>query len=527
MKRVIISSLALMSALTVVQAQTTEDLLRMSQSNFGLATARSAGMGGAFTSLGADAISMSLNPAGLAMYTRSEVSISPAIRFNNTVNSYTGLGSTNDHTSKFYAGNLAGVYSNGTFSVGFGYNRLADFYSNSVSYGSDQNTSITDMYAEQLYGVNNSSVNKWSQINQFPPSMWGAILAYQTGSIVPFENYNDVYTSLLNRGDKVAPSLHTKTDGFIDEFTLSSAYNFNDFLYIGLSLNTQTIQYSRYENYQESGLTGNSGDFDFIANNRYTSMSGAGFNFKIGATVRPVEWLRIGLSYHSPTWTTIHSEYDEDMESFSFSGPANGYYQNTDIRTNSYDTYSPSRLLGGISATLAKRVIIAFDYQRTWYKSMGFKQRFDEYLYTPTITANAIDNNNALLDNMDNRGFIDLNSIITNSYRATNTYSVGVEGQVAKGFFLRAGYIYQDSPYASGELREYGTMSQYSAGMGYRNKQFSIDVAYVNSTTTSLPYKYYSYSVQEGDNIYQYMPEGWNSVKNIAQNVILTLGFRF
>lgn len=527
MKKVIISSLALMATVAAVQAQTTEELLKFSQPNFGIVTARSAGMAGAFTSLGADAVSMSINPAGIAMYTRSEITITPNMRFNNTINSYTGMNSTNDHTNKFSIGNIAGVYSNGAFSIGVGYNRLADFYSNSVSYGSDQDISITDMFAEQLYGINNKDIEKWSQINQFPPIMWGSILAYQTGSVIPYGNYNDLYSSLLNRGDLVAPSLATKTDGAIDEFTLSGGYNFDDFLYIGLSLNTQTIKYSKLENYQESGLKGNSGDFDFLDHNRYTTMSGTGFNFKIGATIRPVDWLRIGISYHSPNWTTIHSQYDEDMSSYTLSGPTGGYYQNTDLRTNSYDIYTPSKLLGGISATLAKRVIIAFDYQRTWYRSMGFKQSFDEYLYTPTITANAVDNNDALLNNMDKRGFINMNQIIKDSYRATNTYSLGVEGQVAKGLFLRAGYMYQDSPYADSDLREYGTISQFSAGLGYRNRFFSIDFAYVNSTTSSLPYKYYYYSVQNGNNTYTYTPEGLNSVKNVTQYAIMTLGFRF
>ena len=40
-------------------------------------TARVMGMGGAFTSLGADLSSMSINPAGLGMYRRNEFSLTP------------------------------------------------------------------------------------------------------------------------------------------------------------------------------------------------------------------------------------------------------------------------------------------------------------------------------------------------------------------------------------------------------------------------------------------------------------------
>lgn len=42
-------------------------------------TARAMGMGGAFTSLGADLTSMALNPAGLGMYRSSEFSFTPLV----------------------------------------------------------------------------------------------------------------------------------------------------------------------------------------------------------------------------------------------------------------------------------------------------------------------------------------------------------------------------------------------------------------------------------------------------------------
>ena len=44
-----------------------------------LGTARSMALGGAFTSLGADLASMSINPAGLGMYRRNEFSLTPLL----------------------------------------------------------------------------------------------------------------------------------------------------------------------------------------------------------------------------------------------------------------------------------------------------------------------------------------------------------------------------------------------------------------------------------------------------------------
>ena len=75
---IIFSSLVVLWAMNV-NAQTPGDLLRLSQYDYSLGTARSAAMGGAFVSLGADLASISINPAGLGMYRGSEVGISLSV----------------------------------------------------------------------------------------------------------------------------------------------------------------------------------------------------------------------------------------------------------------------------------------------------------------------------------------------------------------------------------------------------------------------------------------------------------------
>ena len=53
------------------------DMVELSQTQFNFGTARAMAMAGAFTSLGADLSSMSINPAGLGMYRHSDISITP------------------------------------------------------------------------------------------------------------------------------------------------------------------------------------------------------------------------------------------------------------------------------------------------------------------------------------------------------------------------------------------------------------------------------------------------------------------
>ncbi len=119
-------------------AQDANDALRYSMQSFGT-TARSMSMGGAFGALGADFSSLSSNPAGIAVYRRSEFTISPVLQFNNANSSYLGTESTNSNAN-LGVGNIGFVLAfprekkvsgwKGT-SFGFGYNRInslaADF----------------------------------------------------------------------------------------------------------------------------------------------------------------------------------------------------------------------------------------------------------------------------------------------------------------------------------------------------------------------------------------------------------------
>ncbi len=82
MKKVIILS-ALLGFVLVSQAQTFEDAVQFSRTlNWG--TARSAGMAGAFGALGGDLSTLSSNPAGIGVFRKSEVSITPSLNFANT-----------------------------------------------------------------------------------------------------------------------------------------------------------------------------------------------------------------------------------------------------------------------------------------------------------------------------------------------------------------------------------------------------------------------------------------------------------
>ena len=43
--------------------------------------------------------------------------------------------------------------------------------------------------------------------------------------------------------------------------------------------------------------------------NQYLLAQGSAFNFKIGAIVRPIPQLRIGIAYPSPSSSSVRKEY--------------------------------------------------------------------------------------------------------------------------------------------------------------------------------------------------------------------------
>ena len=538
----IFTILAIAAAATSAWGQGTENLLRMSQQNFSLGTARTAAMGGAFTSLGADISSMSINPAGLAMYTRSEISISPGMRWNDITSSYNNSGHGNsfsDSKSKPVIGSYGGVFSSGNFAIGFSSNRLADFSSRRLVYGNNESFSMGDMFVEQLYGLSSNSLggSNHDAFYNYSPILWNAIMGYQSALLDPTDQDGEyTMTGILNGGDQVAPQFTRDTKGAIDEFAISAAYTYRDILYFGFTLGIQDMYYNQYDQYIElADIRNNTGMLDNFTMNNNLRMSGTGINVKLGVTVRPVSWFRIGLSYHSPTWMNIDEESFSDMTVYGDQIPSEygRGFSDTPLLVNDYQMRSPSRLLAGLSFTIADRMIISADYERTWYDKMKYSTRLNDYGYRPENLSNAVDNYGSVADNIRTNGQININNIISTSYRPTHNFRVGIEAQPITSLFLRAGYAYSQSPYKSDiitysgkKASDYGIYQQISGGIGYRTRsgRFSIDAAYVYGFTEHLPYKFFDYTAHDG---YHVTTNGYVTSKQKNNNVILTLAFRF
>lgn len=538
MKRTI-TTIATIAITSVALAQSAGEAYRFSNHNFAMGTARSAAMAGAYTSLGADPASMSVNPAGLAMYRSSEVSITPSLMINShkTSNSTNDITSTDTHT-KFIVSNIAGVFAGEGYALGLTFNRLADFSGRRNFYGSAQSQSIGQMYAAQLDGIpvgdiKTPTLDTYRPFYNHYPDLWNAIMAYQTGFIGNSSENTYGMNGLVNfaGGDRIIPQSQIVTGGAINEFALSGAYNFKDLLYVGATMGFQDLEYREDFVYSETASLANTGSMESMTTRQWLRMSGFGFNLKIGATVRPTPWLRIGMAYHSPTWITMRETSYTDMTGYDREYLEPGVSDTPDL-LNDYAMRSPSRFLAGISFTIAKRVIIAVDYERAWYSNMKYQTTINEYGYRTSNINNATDNIQNAGENISANGDINLNNVITTYFKPTNTLRLAVEAQPVNGLFLRVGYSYTSSPYQSVQKdiynynpESYGAISMYTAGLGYRTGIFGIDVTYTNYQTSMLPSKFYSYAPTDVTKpVIQ--SEGFNFDKLTRHQILLTLSFK-
>ena len=87
-----------------VSAQNETDALRLSSISPG-GTARSIGLANAFGALGADGVSIAINPAGMGLFRTSEISLTPGFDVNNVRSNYYGTSASNS-MARFYLGNF-------------------------------------------------------------------------------------------------------------------------------------------------------------------------------------------------------------------------------------------------------------------------------------------------------------------------------------------------------------------------------------------------------------------------------------
>lgn len=504
--RLIVSTIIASVAMLGASAQTTNDLLRFSQYNYSFGTARSAAMGGAFTSLGADLSSMNINPAGLGMYRSSEIGITPILS-GATMKSSFGGAKYSDTKTKLTLGNFGAalnLYQGSgaltSFTFGFGYNKLVDYNTSSLSRGYGQPYSMMDYFSSQLQGipVDNITGNYPNKFSQYPDK-WGAILAYESYLVDPNDDpgLNSDYIPAIHTGTTLNRIVRNNSKGSVGEYTFSGGLNFGNMIYFGASIGMQDIYFentnSYYEEVADSEVTENLLNYTY---RKRLVMSGTGVNAKLGITLRPARALRIGVAVHTPTYIMVNDQYVEDIKanyrdsSEPLESPANVW---------DYAIVTPTRMLAGISYAFPYGIISA-DYERVWYDGIRIKET-DDVNYED-----------------------EMNSEVRDVYRPADNFRAGIEVTPGYGLFVRGGVAFYGDMMSNSNLKLVGeqvvkSYNSYSGGLGYRFGSVSVDLSYVNTHYKYLDYDYWQ--------TYADVASGTTRDKLGRHSFILTTSLRF
>lgn len=499
--------------------------LLFSQSDYIYGTSRSAAMGGAFASLGADLSSMSINPAGLGMYQSSDAGFTQALSIDGMKTSAEfmrpGALSQGGIRTSYGLNNIGVAFNlhNGSgrltsVTMGFNYNRAANFNSHTTISTTGENASIVEMFHNQMNFLGASPDLIGSPANPFAnenlgndknwASLWGAMMGYRTG-LLGHNGDNYTISSGFNPSDSNFDSV---TRGGLYEYNFSVGFNVSNLLYLGATLGATHVNYREDNTYREVWPTGTS-----IGNsmeyNQSTRITGSGITAKFGAIARPTPSLRIGVAVHLPTWQTIDKSYTSSMSA------GGGYSTSGEPLVDRQNLNTAPRLLAGISGVIADRAIVALDYDVAWYDKIHVR-------------------------NVDAGKIADSKAESRSLYKPAHTFRAGVEFSVSDPFSIRAGGSYMMDFFRNKSYVSEGNpsvMSAYNltAGVGFKiGRNGYIDVAYIYNRSRYTGYDFYYYNDTAGDLLVsQYDTAGdVNYDRKYSQHrnhhmITLTLGNRF
>lgn len=497
MKKIIFLTLIIASHL-FANAQTADDALRYSLTKYN-STARSAAMGGAFGALGGDFSSISINPAGLGVYRSAELTLSSNIRMSNAKNN-----GFEEEKLSFVIDNLGAVFvfNENTSETGwqginlaFGYNAMNNFNTRSISRVNNSGNSMTDAWAQEA----NFDINNLSEFS--------AGLAKET-DLIYIEDSQDFYRSALQDGDVVNQRKFIKEEGYQGEYVFAVGTNYSNKLYLGLSLGVQHIYYKSRSNYSENTLEGVSSTLNNYTYHEFFKNTGDGVNIKLGLIYKPTDNLRLGFAYHSPTYFNMREKYYADIDAnYAEDSNNNPAYKITSLsRINEfeYDLRTPSRTILSGAYIFGKRAILSVDYEYVDYS----KAKFSEGEF----------------GNIGDREYLDfINKDVKDAFKSTYNLKVGGEYRVDSKISLRAGYALYKSPYEKGFINENSDRKLLSGGVGFRQGNFFLDLAYVNTRFNEYSAYYSVLAENPIDDIISEIVK----IKNNFNDFKITFGVKF
>ena len=470
MKNLILTLMGLASVLSSY-GQNISDALRYSTGETE-GTARFKSMSGAFGALGGDMSAVSINPAGSAIFNLSHGSLTlSSLKVSNDAAYGSNTQRLKDSSFDMNQIGAAFVFNNrntestwNKFVVSLFYEQLQSYDNQFFAAGTTQN-SIGSYFTDYANGLRLDEITAlpgetisqaYSGIgSEFGSSYQQAYLGYESFILEPADdtdNDNTAYTSNIADGDFYQDYSYLST-GYNGKFSVNLGFQYDKNIYFGINLNSHLVNYERstlfYEDNTNTGSTINEVHFD---NTLLTT--GEGFSLQLGSIVKVNDFIRLGLTYDSPTWMRLREETTQYLYTYEDDSNLEAEVDPAVINVfPEYNLSTPAKITGSAAFIIGDTGLISIDYSRKDYSATKFRSN-------------------------SGGDFSQQNSIISNTLKAANTIRIGGELRHKK-FSYRGGYKMEQSPYK--DTAAYGNLKGFSLGLGYDFGGSRLDLAYENS----------------------------------------------
>jgi len=288
-------------------------------------TARFNAMSGAFGALGGDMSTIESNPAGAAVFLKSELSFSLDFNGIDTKTTYYDKTTfTSNDNVKFSQTGGVFVFNTNYDANSNGWNKIAFAF----------NYSTANEYENFWFAKGNSNYPTWTD----DPNIESKQYLFSDGQY--FQN---------------------STDGRTNKYTFTVASQYQDNIYIGASLMSYDANYYQYIMLEEDNYSLNR---DFLEASMIQELAtyGNGFSFNLGIIGKPTKNLRLGFAYQSPVWYNMNETFLEFDTEVYYSNVDKVYSDYSGVSNYNYSLRTPSKYTGSFAYIFDKYGLISVDY---------------------------------------------------------------------------------------------------------------------------------------------------------------------
>jgi len=229
---------------------------------------------------------------------------------------------------------------------GFGVNRKADF-SNRSTFTGFVDTTFLDQIAR-------SANNRGVPVGTIEGVAYDAGLIFWDDDLGMYDNALWWYDNGWNRYG-LTQFQTTETRGGINEWFMTFGGNFGDMLYLGATVGMPVINFRQTRDLREVDEAG-------VHQNYFRSwhlreslqINGTGVNLKLGAIIRPAEFMRIGLAFHTPTRFALRENLTIEASGMGDNILRPGHHRER-LDQFEYSLRTPMRLIGSLGFVMADK----------------------------------------------------------------------------------------------------------------------------------------------------------------------------